>query len=74
MKCPECSWKLKVRDARLLCMHMELAHNVPRSVALTVLRKMGYNVKGLEFPIITIRKESTESTKALKNLLRKAHQ
>lgn len=41
MKCPEC--KARVHgDVRLLALHMDLAHRVPRSVILNVLRRMGY--------------------------------
>ena len=70
MKCLKCGWKPKARNVGLLGMHMELAHKVPRSVVLNVLRRMGYEkvVESLEIPTIIIPKQST---KTFEELLRK---
>lgn len=41
MQCPKCGWKPKIEDVRLLGFHMEVAHQVPHSVVINVLKKMG---------------------------------
>ena len=67
MKCPECKRNLP-NNPCVIGFHFEMNHNAPRSIILTVLERMGYDITlyGLgNLPTFTIPKRSTDLLEAL---------
>ena len=42
MKCPKCGWEPKIKDIRLLGFHIITNHEVPKSVAVNILKRLGF--------------------------------